>query len=162
MSIRVATSGDAAAIAAVWNPMIRETVVTFNSIEKTPQDIAVMIAQRQRAGHGFWVAEKAGQVAGFATYSQFRAGVGYAHAMEHTIILAPWAQGAGLGHGLMRTLEAHAKAQGAHTMIAGVCGENRSAQAFHAALGYECTAVIPAVGRKFNRWMDLHILQKFL
>ncbi len=60
--------------------------------------------------------------AGLATYGQFRGGNGYATCMEHTIILAPHAHGRGLGRALMQAVESHAKAHGAHQMIAGICG----------------------------------------
>jgi len=46
MILRDARPADAAAIAAIWNPVIRDTTVTFNPVEKTTADIAAMIANR--------------------------------------------------------------------------------------------------------------------
>jgi phosphinothricin acetyltransferase len=82
--------------------------------------------------------------------------------MEHTIQLAPGASGRGHGRALMRAVEDHARMGGAHSMFAGVSGENPEGRAFHARLGYAETAVLPAVGWKFGRWMDLVLMQKFL
>ena len=124
--IRAALPTDAAAIAAFWNPFIRDTAVTFNPVEKSPAEISAMIEDRQAAGHGFLVAEQDGTVLGFASYAQFRGGAGYACTMEHTIILSPAAQGTGLGRALMAAVEAHATIAGAHVMIAAVTGENAS------------------------------------
>lgn len=160
--IRPARREDAAAIAAFWNPFIRDTAVTFNPQEKTADDIAVLIRDRQAAGHGFWVAETTDGIQGFVTYSQFRGGLGYAHSMEHTIILAPAAAGKGIGRALMATLEDHARQAGAHCLIAGVSAENAAGRAFHARVGFAEVAVIPQVGHKFGRWMDLVLMQKFL
>lgn len=160
--IRPAGVTDAVALADLWNPWIRDTSVTFNSIEKTQSDLADMIAARQDLGHGFFLAEDTGPLLGFASYAQFRGGAGYAHAMEHTIVLAPEAQGQGVGRALMTALESHAHSAGAHVMLAGVSGENAGGRAFHAALGYAEVATIPQVGRKFGRWMDLVLMQKFL
>ena len=53
MKIRPATTKDAAVIAAFWGPMIRETAVTFNPVEKSGDDVAAMIAAKEAAGHGF-------------------------------------------------------------------------------------------------------------
>jgi phosphinothricin acetyltransferase len=162
MIIRPVAPDDLAQIMAFWNPLIRETTVTFSTEEKTAVDLAGMIAARRVAGAEFLVAVVAGQVLGLATYAQFRAGNGYAKAMEHTIILAPAAQGRGLGRLLMVALEAHARAAGCHVMVAGVSGENAAGIGFHAALGYVETGRMPEVGRKFGRWLDLVLMQKTL
>jgi phosphinothricin acetyltransferase len=158
VTVRLATGLDAEAVAAIWNHYIRETSVTFNALEKTADEVAALIATRP----AFFVALDQGRVAGFATYDQFRGGVGYARTMEHTIQLAPGASGRGHGRALMRAVEDHARMGGAHSMFAGVSGENPEGRAFHARLGYAETAVLPAVGWKFGRWMDLVLMQKFL
>ena len=158
MTVRQAMADDAEAVAAIWNHYIRETAVTFNAQEKPVEEIAALIRTRP----AFFVALDQGHVAGFATYDQFRGGVGYARTMEHTIQLAPGASGRGLGRALMALVEDHARAGGAHSMFAGVSGENPEGRAFHARLGYAETAVLPHVGWKFGRWMDLVLMQKFL
>jgi L-amino acid N-acyltransferase YncA len=156
--VRTATSADAASIAAIWNPQILETVVTFNSVPKSYHDVAAMIAQRPC----FLVLEIDQKLAGFASYDQFRGGIGYAHTMEHTIIFAAEASGRGAGRALMRALMDHARAADVHTLWAGVSAENSAGVAFHSALGFETVAVLPEVGRKFDRWMDLVLMQKRL
>ena len=160
--IREATGDDAAQIAAFWNPMIRDTAVTFNAAEKSVNELAGMIAERQAKARAFLVAEEAGQIMGFATYDQFRGGVGYRLSMEHTIILHPLAQGRGIGRALMGAIENHAIAMGYHVMIAGVSAENPAGRAFHEKLGYQFMATLPQVGHKFGRFMDLWLLQKIL
>lgn len=152
----------ATGILAIWNPVIRETAITFNAQEKDENELVRMIVGRADAGHGFLVAEEAGEVLGFATYAQFRAGVGYARAMEHTVMLGPEARGRGLGRALMEALEAQARDRGVHSMIGGVSAENAPGIAFHAAIGYAEVARVPEVGWKFDRWMDLVLMQKFL
>ncbi len=160
--IRPATASDAAAVAAIWNPVIRDSASTFNAVEKTAADLAQSFAQKQAEGHAFLLAEADGGLLGFATYGQFRGGVGYARTVEHTIILAPAARGRGLGRALMAAIEDHARTAGAHSIFAGVSAENPSGRAFHAALGYAEVAVLREVGFKFGRWMDLVLMQKML
>ena len=160
--IRPATAADCAAIAAIWNPVIRDTLVTFTTAEKTVEGLAETLSEKAAAGHAFLVAEDAGGLAGFATYGQFRAGPGYARTMEHSVILAPAARGRGLGRALMAALEDQAAAGGAHSIFAGVSGANPEGRAFHAALGYCEVAVLPEVGFKFGRWLDLVLMQKIL
>lgn len=156
--IRVAIPADAAVISAFWTPQILDTVVTFNSVPYSADDIAEMIRDRPC----FLVYEVDATVVGFVTYSQFRGGVGYAHTMEHTIILAPEARGQGAGRALMQAAMEHARAADIHTLWAGVCRENTDGVAFHKTLGFEKVAILPEVGRKFDRWMDLVLMQKRL
>ena len=81
--IRAATSEDAAEVCAIWNPVIRDTLVTFNAVEKTPEMILTLLDEKAKAGHGVFVALLGQAVVGFALYGQFRAGVGYAHTAQH-------------------------------------------------------------------------------
>lgn len=157
MKIRQARPEDGEAIAALWNPVIRDTAITFNSVEKTMECLSVEIATR----HAFLLAED-GALLGFATYGQFRGGIGYARTAEHTIALAPDTRGRGIGRVLLGALEDHARNAGFHSMIAGVSGENPGGIAFHERMGYAQVAVLPQVGWKFERWMDLILLQKLL
>lgn len=159
--IRAATPADAPAIAALWNVVIADSAATFNSQTYDPAAIARLVEDRAALGHATLVADT-GTILGFATYARFRSGIGYAHTMEHTIHLDPAAQGRGLGRALMAALEDHAARAGAHSMIAGVTGENAAGRAFHARLGYAEIARLPEVGRKFGRWMDLILMQKML
>lgn len=160
--IRDATPADAPAIAAIWNPVIRDTAITFNTAEKSLTDLVTMITDRHAAGHGFLVTEAADRIAGFATYAQFRSGPGYARTMEHTILLSPDAHGKGLGRALLTALEDHARTRGITSLIAGVSAENPAGCAFHARMGYTEVAILQRVGFKFGRAMDLVLMQKFL
>ena len=160
--IRDAVAADAEAVAAIWNHVIRDTVATFNSVEKPVAEVANLIDSRQAAGRCFLVWEEDGQIFGFVTYDQFRGGQGYRLTMEHTVQLAPAAWGKGVGRALMAAMEQHAMQAGVHAMIAGVAGENEAGRAFHARLGYELVATLPEVGHKFGRFMKLFLMQKFL
>ena len=162
MPIRQARPEDCAALVALWNPVIRQGEATFNSIEKTAEGLAAEIAAKQQANQPFLLAEEDGEVQGFATYGQFRASNGYRHTMEHTIILSPAHHGKGLGRRLMAEIEAIARARQVHSMFAGVSHANIAGLNFHRAIGYVEVARLPQVGRKFDRWFDLVLLQKML
>ena len=101
MRVRKAAAADAAAIALIWNHYIRETAATFNSQATAEEEVARAIA----GNPCFLVAVEREEVSGFATFSQFRGGIGYAYTMEHTIQLAPGMGGKGIGRALMSALE---------------------------------------------------------
>lgn len=162
MIVRPAGAQDTVSIALIWNQNIRHTANTFTTTEKTPETLARDIAARHKEGRAFLVAEQNGQILGFATYFQFRAGPGYAHTAEHSVMLDEAAHGQGIGRALMGALEDHARGAGVHSLIACASAENVGGIAFHAALGYSVVATLPQVGRKFDRWMDLVLMQKLL
>lgn len=160
--IRDAHPGDAAAIGAIWNPIIRDTTITFWPAERSDQEIRDYIATRISAGHGFFVWEAEGRIAGFASYGQFRSGGGYAHSMEHSIALAPELHGSGVASALLAHLETHAASRGARLMIGGITASNLRSIAFHRRHGYADWGRIPAAGRKFGQWHDLVFMGKDL
>ena len=62
--IRDARPEDAAAIGAIWNPVIRDTAITFWPTERTEAEIRAYIAAKQDPGHGCFVLEQGGTIAG--------------------------------------------------------------------------------------------------
>lgn len=159
MTVRQARADDAVAIAAMVNEIVDTTTVTFTTIRKTIESVEADIILH---GAAYQVAELEGVVIGFATYFPFRVGPGYAATQEHSIVLAPEARGKGIGRLLMTVLEDVARYNGVHALIAGVSGENVEGIAFHAALGFREVGRLPEVGRKFDRWLDLVLMQKVM
>ena len=159
MIIRTARAGDAKALTEILNALITKTTVTFTTELKTVESVQADIAKR---GAAFKVAEIDGVVRGLASYFPFRNGPGYARTQEHSIVLHPEAWGLGAGRALMAALEDEARAQGIHSLMAGVSGENPAGRAFHAAIGFVEVGFLPEVGFKFGRWIDLVLMQKKL
>ena len=162
MEILTAKSEHAAKIAEIWSYYIRETIATFNSVEKTTQEIEAMIAEKSKSDEPCLIAMDDGEIVGFATYGPFRSGVGYARVKEHTIQLIPSAKARGYGRALMAALEDHARARNIQSLFAGISGENSAAVKFHQAIGYSDVCTIEKVGWKFDRWHDLKLMRKHL
>ncbi len=157
--VRDATAADAPAIAAIWNPIIRDTVITFWLHARSPEEIARLMTERQAAGWAFLVAEGA-ELLGFASYFQFRGGPGYVHCMELTIYVAPGMQGRGIGGQLMRALEARARAAGVRVMLGATTATNAASIAFHRRHGYAEMGRIPDAGWKFGAFHELVLMGK--
>lgn len=158
MIIRQATPADAEGIANIQNPYIRNTLVTFNSHERSVDDIAQAIE-----GLPFFaVAEQGRRILGFICYDQFRKGPGYARCMEHTILVDPAATGGGVGLNLMHAAETHAGTRNVGSLWAGVSAANPEGVAFHARVGFKGVARLPKVGFKFGTWLDLVLMRKWL
>jgi phosphinothricin acetyltransferase len=117
------------------------------------------LAERRADGWPVLVAEVDGQVAGYATYSQWRPHQGYRLTVEHSVYVVEAFRGRGIATVLMDALVARARAEGRHVLMAGICSENAGSIALHTKLGFDTVAVVPEVGRKFDRWLDLTLMR---
>lgn len=158
MMVRPAEVSDAGAIAALVNPVIQNTTISFSTVLKTEDAIAADIA----SAPCFLVAKDGDDLLGFVSYAQFRKGDGYSRAMEHSIVIDPSTRGRGVGRKLIAAAEERARASGVGSLWAGVSGENLDGIRFHAKLGFEEVARLPKVGHKFDRWLDLVLMRKWL
>ena len=159
MNIRLARIADASAVAAISNTMIRDTLATFTTDQRSVENVAVDIKAR---GPAFLVADISGSVAGYATYGPFRAGPGYAQCREHSVLLTPQVRGQGVGRALMNAMEASAKADNVHVLVASISSANPAAIAFHSAIGFTQVGLMPEVGFKWDQRLDLVLMQKIL
>ena len=159
MKVRQAKVDDAPAVASIMNAIVRDTLFTFTTDQRSVESVAADIRTR---GPAFLVAETGGDVVGFATCGPFRAGPGYAHCREHTIVLTPRARRQGVGRTLMQMLEVAAKAENVHVLVAGISSANPAAIAFHAAIGFAQVGLMPEVGTKWGQRLDLVLMQKIL
>ena len=156
--IRPAQPEDAAGLHAIWTPVIRETTAIFHTTERSEEEIAALTT----GPDPFLVWDDGARVLGFARCFPFRAGNGYTCTVEHTILLAPDAQGRGIGRQLIDALARAAAAQGKHTMIGAISAENAAGLAFHAACDFREHGRLPEVGYKFGRWLDLVLMGRRL
>ncbi len=158
MIVRPAVAGDAPGISDILNHYIRETTISFKPFEYTLDETEALID----GAHGIFVAEEEGRIVGYASYGQFRNGPGYARTMEHSILMAPGTTTQGGGRALMAMLEDHARVAGVGSLWAGVSAENPGGVSFHKRIGFEIIGTLPQVGYKFDRWIDLILMRKWL
>ena len=83
MKLRAAIVQDAQAIADLWNPIIRDTLNTFTTEEKTIVGLETAISAADLENRGYFIAEDATGLLGFCTYFQFRGGPGYRLSLIH-------------------------------------------------------------------------------
>ena len=100
---------------------------------------------------------------GYAYANHFRPRRAYRFCLEDSIYLAADARGHGIGRLLLAELLARCEAAGARQMLA-VIGDaaNAGSIGVHRALGFEHTGVLKAAGWKFDRWLDVVLMQRAL
>ncbi|MCU0986001.1 MAG: N-acetyltransferase family protein [Acetobacteraceae bacterium] len=162
VSVRDATEGDVAAITAITNEAILNTTANWNLTPVTVEARAAWLADRRGAGFPVLVAERAGQVIGFGSFGPFRLFEGYLHTVEHGLYVHPAAHRQGAGAALMAALIGRAEALGMHVMVGAIEARNVASLALHQRFGFVRVGLMPEVGRKFDRWLDLVLMQKML
>jgi phosphinothricin acetyltransferase len=160
--IRAATEADLPAILAITNDAIRNTTAMWTTTQETLEARTEWWRDRTQAGFPVLVAGREGDVLGFASYGPFRAWEGYVHTVEHSVYVDSGARGRGVGRALVLELVDRAMRQRKHVMVAGIEGENTASLRMHAGLGFVETGRLAQVGRKFDRWLDLVLMQRQL
>lgn len=151
--IRRATAADAAALAEIYDPIVRDTVISF---AETPPGSDGMRAQLIAAGDTYpWIVfEDGGAVLGYAYASQHQARAAYRWSVNVGIYVAASAQRRGIGRRLYHALFEILVMQGYRSAYAGVTLPNDASCALHASLGFTPVGIYHAVGYKFGAWHD--------
>lgn len=161
--IRPSTPEDLPAITAIYGDAVLTGTGTF---ELDSPDLAEMTRRRDDVlskGLPWLVAERNGQVLGYAYANHFRPRRAYRFCLEDSIYLARDARGQGVGRVLLAELLGRCEALGARQMLA-VIGDSANAGSIglHAAAGFAHTGVLKASGWKFGRWLDVVLMQRAL
>jgi phosphinothricin acetyltransferase len=156
---------DMGALRALYNALVPTTTVAWTEELQTLRQRQAWFRAQTRAQYPVLVAETDGGVVGFTAYASFRGSgkwPGYRHTVEHTIHVAEEHWGHGIGRLLLEALIDRARSDDVHVMVGAVDGENPDSIAFHQRLGFDVVARMPEVGRKFDRWLDLVLMQRIL
>lgn len=163
MQVRDAGAGDVEGILAIYNDAVLHTTAIWNEAVVDAANRAAWLADRQRAGYPVLVAVEAGEgVLGYASFGDWRAFDGYRHTVEHSVYVRADRRGGGIGRALMAELIARARGLGKHAMVAGIEAGNLGSIRLHRGLGFVEVGLLPEVGTKFGRWLDLAFLQLVL
>ena len=155
MSIRMANVEDAAVIAAIYNPYIADTCVTFETEPVQAAGMAARITEVLDAGLPWLLAEDAAGAAGFAYASKWKGRRAYRFSVESTVYLHRDHTGRGIGRALYGRLLEEIRARRMHTVIGGIALPNAASIALHERLGFRKVAHFEQVGYKQDRWIDV-------
>ena len=159
--LRVATPEDAPAVAAIYDPAVRDTAISFETAVVSADDMRGRIT-RTLTRYPWLVAEAGGVVAGYAYGTQHRARAAYDWSVEVSVYLHKGARRRGLGRALYVALLDLLAAQGYANAFAGITLPNAASVALHEALGFAPIGVFRSVGWKMGAWRDVGWWQRTL
>jgi L-amino acid N-acyltransferase len=167
-----AEDSDIAAINEIYNATVSTTTVAWTEEHESLSTRQAWVAKQRQLGNPVLVARRDDEgvdgvdgVVGFAGYDDFRDSAkwpGYRFTVEHTIHVREDHQGEGIGGALLDALVTHAAAAGKHAMIGAIDGGNAGSIRFHERHGFVVVGRLPQVGYKFDRWLDLVLVQRML
>jgi L-amino acid N-acyltransferase YncA len=153
--VRPVASGDAAAIARIYNYYVAETIVTFEEEVVAAEEMARRIGEAAAMSLPWLVAEQGGDVIGYAYASPWKRRRGYRFSVEVTVYVDRVRARRGVGSKLYAELLPAVRSAGLHLAIGGVALPNDASVRLHEKFGFVKVAHFKEVGIKFGRWIDV-------
>ncbi len=154
LTIRPADSGDAAAVAAIYAPIVRETAISFEAEPPTTATMAERI-ETTLPVYPWLVAISGDRLLGYVYAGEHSGRAAYRWSVNVTAYVAATARGQGVGRRLYGVLMAILQAQGFRSAFAGITLPNQASVGLHEAIGFEPLGVYRQVGFKLGAWRDV-------
>lgn len=161
LTLRDATPDDLAAVTALYGREVAHGTATFELDPPSIEEMSGRFAAVQRLGLPWLTAEFDGAFAGYAYASPFRLRPAYRYGVEGSIYIEETARGRGVGRALLEALIERLGDQGVRHVIAAISDSQTSAASIglHSALGFRLVGAYHQVGWKFDRWLDVTLMQ---
>ena len=184
--VRAATAADAEGIRTIYNHEVENTTATMDLVTRSLQDQVDWLAARSGAftalvavrpaspgadsrfvvaspeGTGTGSGSGSEEILGFASLSPYKERAAYRPTVEDSVYVRRDLARHGVGRVLLEELIERARSSGFHSMMARIEASGEASRGLHAACGFREVGIEREVGRKFNRWLDVVILQKML
>ena len=148
-------------IRTIYNYEVLHTFATFDLVPRSLEDQADWITARSGAFAAL-AALDGESVVGFGSLSPYKERAAYRTSVEDSVYVHNDHQGRGIGKLIVTELLHVARLSGFHTVFARINATSEPSHALHASCGFELVGIEREVGRKFNRWLDVAIMQCLL
>jgi len=162
MQIRTANAEDAAAITAIYAPVVRDTAISFELQAPGPKEMARRIQTLLPTLPWLVGVDDNGHICGYVYASKFRERLAYQWAVEVTAYVREDCRGQGVGRRLYTRLFDILAGLGYYQAIAGITLPNAASVGLHEAMGFEPVTAYRNVGFKLGAWRDVGYWQKAL
>jgi phosphinothricin acetyltransferase len=156
--IRSATEFDIPFITAIYNEAVLNTTATFDTELKTTEDRLIWL-RNHSASFPVIVAEENGMVIGWASLSKWSERSAYDSTAELSVYVDKEHRDKGVGKQLMELITYEGKEAGLHTLISRITEGNEKSIYLHERLGFKNIGTLKEVGKKFGKFLDVHMLQ---
>jgi L-amino acid N-acyltransferase YncA len=161
LTVRLATTADAAAIARIHNEGIDDRVATFETEPRTPGQVAASLAEKGDR-YPTVIVEREGEVVAWAGAGAYRSRPAYAGVAEHSVYVARAARGTGAGRAALEGLCREYAARGFWKIVSRIFPENTASLALHERCGFRVVGVYRRHGKLDGAWRDCVIVERLL
>lgn len=152
--LRQVSIEDAGQLAAIYEPVVRETAISFE-LEPPGADEMARRIESVTSGHPWLVSEEAGMVLAYAYATAFRRRAAYRWSVETTVYVHQDHRGRGVGRDVYRGLLDLCVLWGFANAFAGIALPNPPSESLHTSLGFTPIGVFPRAGHKMGEWHDV-------
>lgn len=152
--IRNAQTQDAAALLAIYAPVVEQSAISFELEPPGEEEFAERI-RKYGASHCWLTAEQDGVLTGYAYGMPHRERAAYRYATEVSVYVHQGWRGRGIGAALYRRLFDELAGRGYYHAYAGITVPNEGSMALHSQVGFRRIGTFPSVGFKFGEWHDV-------
>ena len=163
--LRAARLSDAEAIRTIYNHEVLQTTATFDLVPRSLAEQQEWLAARSGAFTAVVAVEGAGDdapVVGFGSLSPYRERAAYRTSVEDSVYVRRDRGGRGSGRLLLTELLDIAEQSGFHSVFARIEASGDASRALHERCGFRLVGIERETGRKFNRWLDVALMQCLL
>jgi L-amino acid N-acyltransferase YncA len=155
MNVRMATTDDAAGVAAIYGPIVRDTAISFELEPPDEQEMRSRI--EETLPHLPWLValDAAGAVAGYAYAGKHRTRPAYQWSVDTSAYVRSDARRLGVGKSLYANLVQRLAAMGYFQAFAGIALPNLASVALHESVGFQHLGTYREVGHKHGAWHDV-------
>ena len=158
-AIRPATNDDVRAIVGIYNWAVNQTFATIDSEPLSAEEAADWWETHARRSRLIVATDDSGVIGWARLFPWKQRGI---DVVEDLVYVDPVHHGRGIGRALLTELITQARGLGYRTIVATVATDNRSGLQLHEKLGFESVGTIRNAANKFDRWMDITLMQKAL
>ncbi|MBV8638305.1 MAG: N-acetyltransferase [Candidatus Eremiobacteraeota bacterium] len=161
LEVRGAVLEDAAAIAAICQPIVEQTIISLEEVAPDTDEIRRRI-ETTTASYPWIVACDGDDILGYAYAGRHRERAGYRYSVDVSVYVEEYARRTGVGTTLYSRLFAMLEARNLHRAFAGITLPNPASIALHRRFGFSDVGVYREAGYKFGKWFDVMWLQRAL